>query len=651
VGASVEHGSITGGQVAQGTITGTNIAASTVTALNLVAGIVVAGIVDATTINTPTLIGSTILGYATEPRGPTAYGFEDGTTQGWTSPAFGAVTNSSAWASTGLLSLLLTAAGGGQPRASGPTGTIGIPVSHFDPISLRADIFCPAALPSVYIGVQFYDVTGAVLLQEVDGTDTAFAAGQQLTLELATNAPADGYAVIVFGDHHTDGSGALIYADNIVMSGNLSFSASDFGGIDSLGNTFQQGIQITGVNGLLEAFTVVDAWGLSVLSGLDGAGNITGQTVSASSDMYLQGQSMASSILPALPQGIVARTNIAAASLPAPAVATASEFFLYQIDFQAVAGRSYLMTIEPFAIVMSGAGKIRTRVYVTTDGTQPTAASPILAQADMNYPAATTNFTSATNTLSHPFDSGSGALWRFLVAVDSLSTGGGAPTMQVTPIQATGPGDDPSGAANARFTIFDMGQTIPNTGRVILSTTAGSGSTKNFTKSYTATASYSYQGSDGPAPSARINVGGSMYQGGNLFDTKTGRAKTWIVFNYTQIASDLSGATIDSVRLMMDNARTWFSTGMIVALGWDTKTVFSSTAADPTGAGIDIQEFNIVQGQGINVAISNAFATAFQSSSATSLVLYTSSNSLSYYGFFSGAAQISPPVLQIHYHK
>jgi hypothetical protein len=649
VDTALEPGSITGDKVAQGTITGANIAANTVAAVNLTAGIVVAGIVDATQINSPTLISSVILGYATAPRGPSYFDFEDGTTQGWVAATNCAVANSATWSSTGTNSLKITANGAGQPKASSAPGLLGVPVSQFDPVSLKADIFCPAALSNVYVGIQFYDPTGATLLAEYDSTDAAFISNEQDTLEISANAPAAGYAVYVVGDHHTDTNGTLIYADNILASGNLAFSASEFGGVDSLGNSFGQGIEVNGINGLLEAIVVTDPWGQTVLAAIDGQGNISGQVVSGAQDVYVQGASLVNTILPGLPQGILARTNVGAASLPAPGTPTASEFFLYQLDVQAVAGRHYLLVLEPMTFSLSGQGKVRTNVYATTDGTQPTNASPLLESCDAALGGASVNTTICSPTLTHPFDSAGGALWRFLVSINSIATSGGAPTMQLVATDSN-PGDDANLNTNARLTIYDMGENVPNTGRLILSTSAGSGSgKKNHTNSYLATASYSYQGSDGVSPNARINSGGSMYQGGDQLDTGTGHAKTWIVFNYSQIASDLSGATINSIRLMISNARTWFASGMTIALGWDTKTVWPATLADPSGGSIDIFEFAIKQGQSLNQLLPNAFATAFKSSSATSLVLYTPSNALSYYGYLSGASQFAPPELIINY--
>lgn len=176
----------------------------------------------------------------------------------------------------------------------------------------------------------------------------------------------------------------------------------------------------------------------------------------------------------------------------------------------------------------------------------------------------------------------------------------------------------------------------------------GGATVVNYTKAYTATHTYAYQGSD--AGNALLHTDTNMQQGGDIADTVNGKSKTWILFNHSQIASDLVGATITKVTLAVYCYHTWFSSGATLAFGWDTKSSFGSTAADPS-AHIDLIEGGIAAGQYHTYSIGTQFGTAFKSSGATTIVLFKNSNSLSYYAKLNGSAQSNPPVLTIYYSK
>ena len=172
---------------------------------------------------------------------------------------------------------------------------------------------------------------------------------------------------------------------------------------------------------------------------------------------------------------------------------------------------------------------------------------------------------------------------------------------------------------------------------------AGAGnSSSSFSKTYTVTDTYSYQGSDGTNPNQKINHNGTCYQGGNKADTFNGKAKSWLVFPYTTIQSDLSGVTLSSTKLKLNNNHTWFNSGMTVAVGWDTSTSFGSTKGDPSGGNIDSSEFHVDEGATITQGISG-LGTAFKNGTAFNVVLFKNTNSLSYYGYFAGESQSGPP--------
>lgn len=627
---------------------GAVISASTIAANLMVAGIVVAGIVDATVIRTATLVSSTILGYATPvPRGPYIEGFQSGTV-GWTS-ANGTIIQSTAWSSDGDgFSLMLAANGLGQPLAYSADK----PCTSNDPLTVFADLFTPTALSNLYLGIVWLDSTHTPIT-ETDGPDSVNVAGGTLTLTISDLSPANAaYYRVKYGCHAILASGTQLFIDNVNASGNLAYAASPFGGTDALNNRYAQGIVVNGVFGLQEAVTIQDAFGRQTLAAIDAGGNVTGNTFAANTDLYVGGLSLLNDILPVLPQGVVARTNVFANALPAPATPTTSEFYLYELDVQMSIGREYLLMVEPIGIALGNAGKCRVTVYCTTDGSQPTNASPIIIAADMTAGGITANLIFRTPPIVHQFGASGGLLWRFLVSLNTVNTGSGVPTVQVVQVD-NNPGDDSN--VNARFTIYDMGATVPNTGLSILTTASGSsgssGGTRNYTTTWTATGSHCYQGSDGGNPNLKINDNGQAIQGGDRFDTYNGKAKTWYTFNLGSITGALAGATITKVQVYLNNNHTWYNAGATACIGWDNKTSFGSTAGDPGGSGVDAAESHFNEGQGKWVTVPNSFGTNFRDGNATTIVLWRNSNNLGYYAIFAGANQSGPCQLKISYTK
>lgn len=116
------------------------------------------------------------------------------------------------------------------------------------------------------------------------------------------------------------------------------------------------------------------------------------------------------------------------------------------------------------------------------------------------------------------------------------------------------------------------------------------------------------------------------------------------------MGTDVSGATINWVKLYLNNNHTWYSGGMTLSLGVDTKSSWGSTAGDPSGA-TGYTHFNYSEGQAKWITLPGALYGAVTDPTHKALVMWANSNSLTWYGFFAGAGQSGRPQIQVNYTK
>jgi hypothetical protein len=632
-----------------GAITTALLAAGAVTAAKIAAGTIVAGIIDGTVVRAPTLIGSETLAYvnSTAARGPTLYDFETGL-QGWSMlpTAGGVLSQSSAWAFNGTYSALITCNGTANPIAVSPIGTAGIPVMANDGLGIEVYFQSSVALNNCFIGIRWYDSTGT-FIREDDSADAVISqVNTTYVYDFGSNAPANGYATIVFGDHENTASGSLIYFDYYQISGNLAFSFAGVPGTDSAGNIIQGGLSVNGLPGIQNAFAVYDAYGDDLQGGIDAAGNVVGMNIAASTDIYLAGESLTNSILPGFPQGIVAYTGIPVATLPWPSSPNTGGFTLYEIDVQCQPGRHYMLVIEEMGITFSGSGIVGTNVNLlaTCDGSTPTSGGTTVARYSLLAGSATQG---RGGPFVYQWDSLNGAFWRFLITTGNM----GSSSQQLTALQSTAMADDPYGALNWRTTIYDMGPTVPQGGLWIGSTTGGGGGTtkQTYTKTYTAVHTRSYQGSNGTNANLLIDTDGKAYQGGDVGNTYNGDAKTWFSMP-SSMGTDLSGATINWAKMYLNNNHTWYGSGMTARMGIDSRNTWPSTAGDPSGA-VGYFTTSFSQGQAKWVNLPSSWFSRLAAPGTYAPVIWANTSNLSYYGYFAGAGQSGPPQIQVNYTK
>jgi hypothetical protein len=392
------------------------------------------------------------------------------------------------------------------------------------------------------------------------------------------------------------GSGLFVY-DGAPGPGDLFLSIAAVAGTDPFGNSYPAGLNITSIPNLTNVFSVQDGNG-NTLASIDTQGNITGATVSGNTDVILQGVSLGD-----LLSGLLNPNSWTPLTMLNGWVAGGS----------GNAFPSYRMSdAEPNVVYLCGIARDTSAITSTTFAQLPAGFYNLDTQVQ---------FAAAQN-------GGSASVTPYV----QVNTNGNVVLVNAATV------------ASGEVDYIISGQVFldaPNN-----PTSGGGGASKvTHTKTYTATSTFCYQGGDGHEPNLMINTNGNMVQGGDFSNTFNGSAKTWMVFPSATIASDLAGATINSVTLKLHNLHSWYNSGMTVALGWDNTSSFPSTKGTP-GIHRDLINYGIGEGATLTKSIGTQFGTAFQSGGATSLVLWNGTNNLNGYGYFAGH---TAPALTINY--
>lgn len=172
----------------------------------------------------------------------------------------------------------------------------------------------------------------------------------------------------------------------------------------------------------------------------------------------------------------------------------------------------------------------------------------------------------------------------------------------------------------------------------------GSGSSSQvINKTYYATSSRSYYGSDADASvknKTRV-TNGTMYQGGETASggSFNGTQKSACLYNSSQIQSDFAGATMTGGYWAIDNQHSWYNSGLSCEVSeWQSSQGTSLPSTwDGTGAFL-IGTYHCDENKTLKINISSGLATAFQTGTARGIALGPGSGgfNLNYYGYFYG---------------
>lgn len=199
-----------------------------------------------------------------------------------------------------------------------------------------------------------------------------------------------------------------------------------------------------------------------------------------------------------------------------------------------------------------------------------------------------------------------------------------------------------------RIQISDMGEAI-TIDSYDMGTGTGSPPTQ-YTKTYSANGSASYQGDD----DERVGIA-ECYQG--QYSSTNGNQYSVILFPYSTIASDLSGATINKVEVYLNNNHWYYNSGGTAIIGYHNSATTPSSFTYPSSTD-NITRSSFTYGQAKWVTVDNSIGTAFKNGTAKGILLgkgQTSGGTLStdklYYGYFAGNGQSGEPQLRITYTK
>lgn len=559
------------------------------------------------------------------------------------------VAPSTAWSQDGLFSLLVTHSGTSHPwGATSPD----FPVQGGTLASMQVTVYAPAALSAVGIGFTFWSGTNG------NGTNLGTVAGDQGTVamtagEVATftitgaTVPDSAQSATFFvNESAADASGVTFGIDVVQTPGGLVYSNSPVATSDPFGNPVDQGINFIGLPGLTNVFGVEDPYGDQLMS-VDSGGNVNAQTVSATADVIVQGASLMGTLLPELPQGIIARGWVAPSSYPWPSTAlSTTETAILEVDATLEAGRMYRVAAMVAAVATGVTSWGRSIIRYTSDGSTPTTSSPVLIRSDVT--------TQGTNTASLPpmenfIAPSSTALYRFLL---TAQTGGGGSAMQFQ-----------SGNAAPSMVVEDVGlgnsANTSNTGLTLGSGTSGGTAGSAITQSWYPTATYSYYGSGASNGSnARRAINSYLWQGspGGATGAQVGDQYSFMVWPVSSIAAALSGATINQVTLRLSNGGSHYSTGTFAVLGYANYVTFANTG-NLSGSHENVINYEIGEGATYTRDLTNyGFGTALQNGTCTCFLLGPSSSTsggsgdLYNYGIFYGVGSDSKmPMLTITY--
>jgi hypothetical protein len=539
---------------------------------------------------------------------------------------------STQWAADGVNSLRITH---NNTTSGWGITTPAFTVQPGSTVSMQCQVYTPTALTAVAIGFTFWSGPNGT------GSNLGTVSGDQGTLSTTAGAvnqvsitgasvPANAASATFFVlENAADAVNTAFHVDAIQVPGGLVYSNSPTGGKDKLGNTFEQGINFIGLPGLTAIFGIEDPYGNQLLA-IDAGGNIQAQTVSATKDVVVGGQSLASFI--ANGSGALGLVNYGFIAVgtgwPSTPLGT-TETALFELDQAVKANRIYEFVMNPTIVQQqTGAGSVHLKLHFTTDGSTPTTSSPTACEIASRIENTGTD--ASLGPLRCQFYPTADGTYRFLV-----SGWTGANTFQFK--------TDP----NIRCAIYDLG---PNTGQsnnniIALGTgSSGGNSSQTYTEYFYPSDTWSYYSGSG-----QRNHDSSMYHG--AYQGESDYQYSYIQWAQGTLGNNLNTVlnySVSKVSLRLNNLHSWYNSGMTFGL-------HSSTSLGG-GQGVYstiLTSAFISEGNTYDYVLASTVWAPFKAGGVTYMVLAPDSShlhDLGWYGYFYGkGSNTSQPRLTVVY--
>lgn len=377
---------------------------------------------------------------------------------------------------------------------------------------------------------------------------------------------------------------------------------------------------------------------------VDNEGNASFETLDVNTSIALAGEDLAG-LIDALPRGCIAIGNSSDWTVDSASTSSTTALLVARFDFGPLGvDRVYRYHLE-YELVGTVTGDVfRTTIRYTTDGTTPTTTSGILDGGEQRVTIP------SGKRIRVKVDSE----WRPAADYEVMKS-------CVTIQRASGTGtayielSDPN--TSLRASVEDIGlRSIATENAQLTQKSKASGTpdpdpVSTYTKTYNATWSRSWTGGD-----STYETNGTLAQGYNVAYPSNGNMKSWIGFDYSQIQSDLSGATVKKVEVYLYYWHWYNASGGTAVIGYHTSTATSAPSYDDTK---DAVAEKLVSGWGRNVGkwvditTSGLFtADGWRTGAHRGIALGPGpSTSSTYYGKAYGNTESNEPKLRITYEK
>lgn len=365
-------------------------------------------------------------------------------------------------------------------------------------------------------------------------------------------------------------------------------------------------------------FTITDGTD-SALASIDSDGNGSFQEVSAD-DMIISGDSFLDDYYDPLPRGIMA---FGSGPWSTSTTTPGTEIGHMELSFVAEAGRKYALCT--WATTVNSTVAEDRIYYVFRDGgeSQPDISSTQLTAGAALFRAAgaSANMSAASRIL---FDATAGLhrlLWTMKCdsGVATISSGTGTSVSHMW-VEDVGLSPDNTG--------------IQNTGSAAVVVPP----TTTYTRTYSATWYQTYNSSGSQKSDTTANQG-------QLDSGSDGNQRSLIGFDYNTIRNDLSGATINSIKLTAYAEHWWYNSGGTAVIGTHNYTSKPSSWADSRVNQNRQTSSGWPRAAKRTVTLSNTIGDEFKSGSTTGIAFGPGvSSNVIYYGKFTGSGSNRPSI-------